>query len=89
MRLPRFIHRLYAYCLGYFWLPCPVCGEYTGGHECSEVGGLKTSPNRAWVTCKKPSCVYASGVVSALRVFEPMPDIVDGGYASWPRSTKG
>lgn len=29
----RFLHRLYAFFFGYFWLPCPVCGKYFGGHE--------------------------------------------------------
>jgi hypothetical protein len=32
-RLPRWAHRLYARCRGYFWLPCPLCGTYFGGHE--------------------------------------------------------
>ena len=29
----RMIHRLYANALGYFWIPCPLCGKYFGGHE--------------------------------------------------------
>jgi len=33
MRLPRWLHRLYAWTLGYFWAPCPLCGRYFGGHE--------------------------------------------------------
>ncbi len=33
MKLPRFLHRFYAVLMGYFWLPCPICGEYFGGHE--------------------------------------------------------
>lgn len=31
--IPRFIHRIYAFLLGYFWLPCPLCGKPFGGHE--------------------------------------------------------
>lgn len=27
------MHRLYAYLFGYFWLPCPKCGQMFGGHE--------------------------------------------------------
>lgn len=30
---PRWLNRLYAGLFGYFWLPCPLCGEYFGGHE--------------------------------------------------------
>ena len=31
--MPRWLHRLYSELLGYFWLPCPLCGEMFGGHE--------------------------------------------------------
>lgn len=33
MRLPRWAHRYWAWQCGYFWLPCPSCGVYSGGHE--------------------------------------------------------
>jgi ribosomal protein S19 len=33
MKLFRFLNRLYAFTHGYFWLPCPICGEEFGGHE--------------------------------------------------------
>ena len=33
MRKPRFIQKLFADWFGYFWLPCPVCGQMFGGHE--------------------------------------------------------
>ena len=33
MRVPRFIHHIYAVSMGYFWLPCPVCNKMFGGHE--------------------------------------------------------
>lgn len=29
----RWAHKLYANFFGYFWLPCPICGEMFGGHE--------------------------------------------------------
>ena len=32
-RYPRSLNRLYAAVYGYFWLPCPLCGTYFGGHE--------------------------------------------------------
>lgn len=31
--LPRWVHRGYANLLGFFWLPCPLCERYSGGHE--------------------------------------------------------
>lgn len=33
MKFPRILHRIYTFILGYFWLPCPLCGRYFGGHE--------------------------------------------------------
>ena len=30
---PRYLHEWYAKANGYFWLPCPLCGEPFGGHE--------------------------------------------------------
>lgn len=33
MKLPRFLHKIYAYLNSYFWLPCPICGHEFGGHE--------------------------------------------------------
>ena len=38
MRIPRVLHKLYANILGYFWLPCPICGRMFGGHECARQG---------------------------------------------------
>ena len=29
----RLLNRIYAFIHGYFWLPCPICGQYFGGHE--------------------------------------------------------
>jgi len=36
-RLPRAFHKLRANFSGYFWLPCPLCGEMFGGHEYSKL----------------------------------------------------
>jgi hypothetical protein len=29
----RFYNKWYAHLHGKFWLPCPICGEFFGGHE--------------------------------------------------------
>lgn len=50
----RFLHRFYAWAFGYFWLPCPVCGEMFGGHECSRES--VRLGNRNMVVCRKPCC---------------------------------
>ena len=39
---PRAWHAWYARHFGYFWAPCPLCGEYFGGQEWRSVDG-KTS----------------------------------------------
>lgn len=36
-KLNRWFNHLYAILGAYFWLPCPICGEYFGGHEVSGV----------------------------------------------------
>lgn len=33
MRAPRWLHRSWALWAGYFWSPCPECGQMFGGHE--------------------------------------------------------
>jgi hypothetical protein len=35
----QLLHRFYAFALGYFWLPCPLCGRHTGGHQWKDRGG--------------------------------------------------
>ena len=49
----RWLHRLYARLRGYFWLPCPICGQMFGGHE-RGCGDLMTS----WTdgVCVCPRC---------------------------------
>lgn len=37
--LPRWMHHLYANVLGYFWLPCALCGRNWGGHEWRDIDG--------------------------------------------------
>ena len=53
MTTPRALHCLYAWTLGYFWLPCPVCGRYFGGHE-NGGGHLHLTPSLGKMTC--PDC---------------------------------
>jgi hypothetical protein len=36
MRCFRRLNRVYASLAGYFWLPCPMCGEMFGGHEAGD-----------------------------------------------------
>ena len=53
MRQWRWLNRCYAFIGGYFWLPCPICGRYFGGHEWSESLYLGYGSGRG--TC--PWCV--------------------------------
>lgn len=38
----RVWNRTYALVFGYFWIPCPLCGEYFGGHEWWDRDGLSS-----------------------------------------------
>lgn len=63
MNLPRWMHRAYAYVAGYFWLPCPLCGEYFGGHEWRWRDGKASIPDPAGQPYRSigicPSCTLA------------------------------
>jgi len=37
-RLPAWVHRAWAWTLGYFWRPCAECGQMFGGHEAARDG---------------------------------------------------
>lgn len=59
---PRFIQWFYALIHGYFWLPCPICGEKFGGHEkghsiyTGAAGGVSPAmPTGGTMVC--PDCV--------------------------------
>ena len=49
---PRFIQCMYAFIHGYFWLPCPLCGEKFGGHEWAKsLDSIYTGGNRGVGVC--------------------------------------
>jgi hypothetical protein len=50
-KAPRFLHRIYAALMGYFWMPCPLCHESFGGHEWSNHDGIETAPGRGIGIC--------------------------------------
>lgn len=51
IKLPRLFHRIWALLFGYFWKPCPLCGNYFGGHERSE-NYIMTSWDGGKIVCK-------------------------------------
>lgn len=51
---PRWIARLAAGAGGYFWLPCPICGECFAGFEWGE--SLMRSWTESTGTCARPEC---------------------------------
>lgn len=55
--LPRWCHKFYAWFAGYFWYPCPICGEPFGGHEYRPGStSLWFAQGRGNVVCPKPAC---------------------------------
>jgi hypothetical protein len=61
MRLPRWIHKVYAKLFGYYWLACPLCGQFFGGHE--ECGILMTSKTEGETVCV--NCRYLAETINA------------------------
>lgn len=51
MPLPRFLHYLHAHLNGYFWLPCPLCGNKFGGHEKGGSFYSRDKPGEGQMTC--------------------------------------
>jgi hypothetical protein len=62
MKFGRFFHRLYAYLFGYFWLPCPICGQRFGGHEVKEIISVICHDNINRQICRDQLCAYKAGV---------------------------
>lgn len=52
----RFLHRIYARVFGYFWLPCPLCGEMFGGHEVNYTEAVSCSDGRHRMVCPNKEC---------------------------------
>jgi hypothetical protein len=46
--MPRWFHRLWACLTGYFWLPCPRCGQMFAGYE---IGGNKLVEGHLMACC--------------------------------------
>jgi hypothetical protein len=92
-RLPRWMHWLYAWLGGYFWLPCPLCGRYSGGHEWRDINGLPSSipgdrPGTSHGIC--PACTRAGRGYEVVRVWYPvlddaeLPGVGRGAFRSQP-----
>ena len=51
----RLFNKNYANSMGYFWLPCPLCGESFGGHEW-KVGDCHSIPIKDKPNMRKGIC---------------------------------
>jgi len=54
LRKFRTLNKIYAFIFGYFWLPCRICGQNFGGHECGPAI-IWTSEYGGYITCYKHS----------------------------------
>ena len=73
----RLLHKMYAALFGYFWLPCPVCGQMFGGHEIANcfTAALICEDGRARCVCPDPQCSHDAAVLN-----------MAGGHAQFVRS---
>ena len=39
----RRFNKIYAKVFGYFWIPCPICGQMFGGHEWKSYDGMSSA----------------------------------------------
>lgn len=52
----REFHELFAKRHGYFWKPCPSCGNSFGGHEVTGKSVPHPDPDKAAKGCRVPIC---------------------------------
>jgi len=79
--LPRCFHEAYADLFGYFWLPCPYCGEPFGGHE---IGNKQLVTMNHYCLC--PDCTkhfihkygFSDGKVVAVKLDKTNKDDSNG-----------
>ena len=73
----RTLNRIYAWLFGYFWLPCPVCGQMFGGHEIANcfTAALVGKDGRAQRVCPDPQCSHDAAILN-----------MSGGHAQFVRS---
>lgn len=75
--MPRTLHRIYAKVMGYFWLPCPICGKYFGGHEVKKTPvAVHHTKYAGTLVCSNPQCAYSAGVISQAKGFAILPKAV-------------
>jgi hypothetical protein len=77
MRRFRILNYLYAHLFGYFWLPCPICGNKFGGHEWTH--------SISYVTGQGIGVCYRDGCIDeAKRITAKNFDAVKGiPYSQW------
>lgn len=76
----KLLNQFYAFVFGYFWLPCPKCGEMFGGHQ-HRAGGAHVIVNEGdgpHCYCVCPACdtpeLRAENMIEQQRSFAAMLD---------------
>lgn len=67
MRLARRFNKWIARAGGFFWLPCPICGDHFGGHELHHSKSIQVLLDDGYsqrCVCYKPDCIYEAGAMS-------------------------
>ena len=64
----RLFHKMYARLFGYFWIPCPVCKRYFGGHEADIRNSLSDPSNRLVqrVVCSR-DCMEIAEIINGIN----------------------
>ncbi len=78
MRKPRWVQHFIACLFGYFWAPCPVCGQMFGGQEFDPHSPfLMTADGTQWMVCsdcfKDGTLAQAQAAEDAKQYREPLP----------------
>ena len=57
MKLDRMLAQIHAQMFGYFWLPCPICGECFSGAEWEGGAAIPKDDRVSTGVCPKSSCM--------------------------------
>lgn len=64
---PRWFAHLWAWMLGYFWIPCKVCGRPFGGQETGWIALPSEKPGVQWSICRARRCQDAARAIEEER----------------------
>ena len=71
MRVLALIRQVRAFLTGYFWRPCPLCGDYFAGYEWTEPDQLVLKPDGSGTAICR-ACIPEARAMAAMAVMNEL-----------------